>query len=605
MPPIHILPRELADKIAAGEVVERPASVVKELVENALDAGATYIRVDIRKAGRELIQVADNGCGMTLDEAKLSLERHATSKINKLDDLFNIRTLGFRGEALPSIAAVSELTLETKSKSENNLEGALIEARGGEIVQARTTGCPEGTTVAVKNLFFNTPARLKFLKSDGVETGHIEETLIHLALAKLDCGFDFFVDGKQKLSCPVTNDPLVRLKNCLGKLFVEDILPIEEVHPELSLKGWLVHPRQTAKNAQSITFYLNGRFLRDKVLNHALAEGYSDFLMKGQYPKAVLYLEMNPAEVDVNVHPSKREVRFLKPQMVHQFVANGVRRGLYGEGPQTTDHGPRTFSDVSPVVGPLSVVRSPLSSPSSSAQNALNRFYQSKPSLATTRPKHAIHFWQKEEPAFFTDGGTPVAQSGKFHALKVLGAIASTYILCESSDNKLILIDQHAAHERIGFEKLKKNFESKTKQVQRLLMPITWEATRQQASVLNAHLGSLKEAGLEIAPFGGETFVVTAHPVLLPEKAIPGLLEVMAEEFEEMEASGAVKGAIEHVLKTMACHAQVRAKDKLSKEEMEHLLREMDEYHATHCPHGRPTAVEISLGQIERWFKRT
>lgn len=574
MASIHILPPDLADKIAAGEVVERPASVVKELVENAIDAGATHIRVDIGGGGSGKIQVADNGMGMTLEEAKLAIQRHATSKISTLDDLFCIRTLGFRGEALPSIASVSHFVLETKPRSKETLEGTTVVVRGGELVEARSAGCPEGTRVTVSDLFYNTPARKKFLKSDGVETGHIDDTLVRLALGKMDCAFEFYLGGLKKWIAPVTKEPLQRLKTCLGDRFAEDAFSIMEETPEFKLHGWLLHPRQTASNGQSIYFYLNGRFLRDKVLQHALSEGFSDFLMKGQYPKAVLCLEMNPKLFDVNVHPSKREVRFVQPQIVHQFVAKSVRKGVqkvvYGgerteNGEQKTENGEPITENREPNIG--------------------SRF-------------SALSFQ-------FSDLSSPISDlRSQFSDLNVLGAIAQTYILCESSDHKLVLIDQHAAHERIGFEKLKNTLKNKEKMSQRLLVPITWEAIRNQSSLLRSHLDLLAEAGLEVEPFGGETFVVKSAPTLIPEKKIPQLLEKITEELETLETTTAMEKALELVLKTIACHTQVRAHDKLSVEEMTHLLKEMEEYHATHCPHGRPTSVEISLGQIEEWFKR-
>ncbi|MDO8526966.1 MAG: DNA mismatch repair endonuclease MutL, partial [Deltaproteobacteria bacterium] len=340
---IHILPSALADKIAAGEVVERPASVVKELVENAIDAGATHIRVDINKAGRERIQVADNGSGMTLEEAQLSIQRHATSKIRDEVDLFCIRTLGFRGEALPSIAAVSHLILETKSKEASLPEGARVVVQGSEVMETQSVGCPVGTKVEARNLFYNTPARLKFLKSDGVELGHIEDTLVRLALSRTDCAFDFYVDGTKKLSAVVSKNPLQRIGDVLGKSFSEDLIEVCAENPDLQVTGWVVHPRQTASNANSIYFYLNGRFLKDRVLQHALSEGFGDFLMKGRYPKGVLYLRMNPSLFDVNVHPSKREVRFVNGQAVHQFVAKAVKKvlqqSIYSSG-ETTQSAP-------------------------------------------------------------------------------------------------------------------------------------------------------------------------------------------------------------------------------------------------------------------------
>ncbi|MBI4125388.1 MAG: DNA mismatch repair endonuclease MutL [Deltaproteobacteria bacterium] len=588
---IHILPPDLADKIAAGEVVERPASVVKELVENALDAGATFVRVAVEQAGKEKIEVSDNGCGMSLEEAKLAIQRHATSKISCLDDLFAIRTLGFRGEALPSIASVSHFVLETKSKREGALEGARVEVRGGEPVLARTAGCPVGARVVVDDLFYNTPARRKFLKSDAVEAGHIEDVLTRLALSRLDCGFGLVVDGKVKWLTPAAKEPLARLKVCLGGDFVEDAFATREAVPEFKLSGWLVHPRNSAANANGIYFFLNGRFLRDRVLQHALGQGYSDFLMKGQYPKGVLYLEIPPDQFDVNVHPTKREVRFVKPQVVHQFVAQAVRKAVQGKiyitghGQWTMDSGPKT-GPVPEIMDQAQRPQSPVPSPWSLVPG---------PWSTVSSPRSLLS----------TGSLTPSLSVGPFAQLRVLGVIAQTYILCEATDGKLVLIDQHAAHERIGYEKLKKGPREKEAASQRLAFPLTWETGKKEAALLETHLGTLQEAGLDIEPFGGQSFAIRACPALIPEKKIPALLGEIAAELETLETSTALEKVRDHIFKTMSCHAQVRAGDSLSKPELEHLLKEMDEYHATHCPHGRPTSVEIPLDQIAKWFKRT
>lgn len=567
---IRILPPILADKIAAGEVVERPASVVKELVENAIDAGAKTIRVAVAGAGRDLIQVTDDGCGMTSEEAILSIARHATSKIREESDLFNITTLGFRGEALPSIAAVSRLTIETCVAGG---EGFRVSVAGGEINETRACGLPVGTQIRVENLFFNTPARLKFLKSDSVESAHLAGVVTHLSLSHPSIAFTFTVDGKEKWNAPVASDPKIRLRDCLGKMFVEDALPISETHPEFSVKGWLVHPRQTIGNRNHITLFLNGRFLKDPVLQHGVIQGYGDFLMKGSYPKAVLYLAMPYSDVDVNVHPSKREVRFKKPQAIHQFLSQGVRKTL-----QKAIYEKETFTEnvvaesiLHPVIATASLRSGKPSSPE----------FPEWP----RRPLETPHC---DKP--------PIFQS-----LRVIGALTKTYLLCEGPENQMILIDQHAAHEGIGYAKLKQNYRES---VQNLLVPITWETTRQQASLLEEHLPVLREAGIDIEIFGGETFVVKGVPTLVSEKKIPELLEAIVVELEESEATGSLEKIKNLVLKTMACHAQVRAGDKLSKEEMEHLLVEMDEYRVTHCPHGRPTFVAVEPRQIESWFKR-
>ncbi len=586
MPPIKILPQQLADKIAAGEVVERPASVVKELMENAIDAGATHIQAAVSKRPSDQIEISDNGCGMSLEEAQLAIQRHATSKLAGEGDLFNIRTLGFRGEALPSIAAVSKMKIWTKAQ-EATLEGAAVQVHGGKVVEASPAASPKGTRVLVQELFYNTPARLKFLKSDGVELGHIEDIFIRLALSNFDCAFDYSVDGVSKISSPVGKDPLQRLQSCLGDDFVANGIAVEERHPELTLKGWLVSPNQTASTANDIHFYLNGRFLRDRMLQHALIAGFGDFLMKGRYPKAVLYLEIDPKEVDVNVHPAKREVRFVKPQGIHEFVSKAIKKALQKKTENFPDRASEPVSKRHPSIWGFhpQIGGSTLAPPVFVAPTmygvAPGRFSQ------PARLRDPENF-----PVFF------------FKELKVIGSFNDTYILCEASGGKLILIDQHAAHERIGFEKLKKNLGNKNV-AQRLLVPITWEATTKQTALMNSHLEDLQKTGIEIEPFGQNTFVIKAVPALIREAKTKELLEKIAEELEEIGTAQTVGNAIDHVLKTISCHTMVRAQDKLSFEEMRHLLIEMDEYHATHCPHGRPTSVELSLSEIEKWFKRT
>lgn len=601
---IRILSQALADKIAAGEVVERPASVVKELVENALDAGARHVRLDILSAGKRLIQVSDDGCGMTREEASLSVRRHATSKIQGEEDLFRITTLGFRGEALPSIAAVAKLTIETKAGTTpplsspykgEEIEGTRVTVHGGDLIEVASAGLPAGTRVSVADLFYNTPARLKFMKSDGVELGHMEDAFLNLALGKWDCGFELFIEEKQKWISPRGQTPLARVRDCLGSAFVEDCLEISEENPEIGIGGWVVHPRQTAGNGQGIHFYLNGRFLRDRVLQHALAEGFGDFLMKGRYPKAVLYLRMPPEEVDVNVHPAKREVRFRRPQAVHQFVSRAVKKALqrkiYGSNGEQEKN-----------------VGAPLGLPSPGNVSRLGR----TPNVDSLSRRQFLYPPQgvaafREVPSEDSPSGAPTffaLSPGAFSSLHIIGSLADTYIVTQAPDCTLVLIDQHAAHERIGYEKLQRNFGAGEVPSQKLLIPLTWEATAKQSAILQTCLENLNGLGLVLEPFGGNAFRVLSVPLLLRESQVIPVLERLVEELEEESSSRALEARLDHVLKTFACHSQVRAGDPLSLEELRHLLSEMDTFHATHCPHGRPTFVEIPRTEIEKWFKR-
>ena len=472
---IRILPSQLIDKIAAGEVVERPASVVKELVENAIDAGARQITIQIAKAGKELIRVSDDGCGMDAADCRLALERHATSKITDEKDLFAIATLGFRGEALPSIASVSQLTVETKTVAA--LSGTRVVLQGGAKIEEREAGCPQGTDIHVARLFYNTPARLKFLKSDGVELGHIEEVVVRLAIGSPEIGFKYCVDGKTKWTAEAAGDPVRRMTQLLPSQWAGDWLELHEENPQLTVRGWIAHPRLNLSQPNHSYFYLNGRFLKDRVLQHALQAGFDDYLMRGRYPVAVLYLKIDPSQVDVNVHPAKREVRFQNSGAVHDFIMRSVRKGL-----QVQLHG-ATPPQVSSSIDSLSPCGRGLGRGEESVPLPLTPSHQGRENLNLS------------QSVFFTPG--------HYQSLRVLGQLAQTYIVCESPQKELVLIDQHAAHERIGYDKLKKMMREQKGAVQHLLVPFTWEVTAKEAALIESRLDLLQQAGLEIEPFGG------------------------------------------------------------------------------------------------------
>src|SRR3989338_5203199 len=523
----------LVDKIAAGEVIERPASIVKELVENALDAGARFIKISIEEGGKKKIQIIDDGFGMTAEDVALCVERHATSKIKNEADLFSIHSFGFRGEALPSIAAVSHLTIDSKHREGNGVEGARVEVRGAETMLVRAVGCPLGTTVTVENLFFNTPARRKFLKSDTVESGHIQETVLRLALGSPNCGFELSIDGKRKLLAQATEDPLRRLQELLRKEWVNDWVLAEEKNPDLSLKTWLLNPRHTQSNNNDIYVYLNGRYLKDRVLLHAVTQGYYSCLMRGQYPAAVLYLQCNPAQVDVNVHPAKREVRFEKSSMVHDFVAGAIRKGLQKKI--------YTESSIPFVRGWKGGVGSNRPPPSNQLLSTLKNPISVIPAKAGIQ-----NFQEIMDPDFRRDD--VFRKTLSFSSLIPLAQYAQTYILCESPDGELVLIDQHAAHERIGYEQLKKQWEQKKVAMQRLLVPDLWEATPAQISIVEEYQKQFEEAGFEVEVFGEKTISIKAVPVLLMKMDIKKLLTEVVSEFSDMTVSKSIAASLDYVL---------------------------------------------------------
>jgi DNA mismatch repair protein MutL len=569
---IRRLPDLLISKIAAGEVIERPFSVVKELVENSIDAGAKNIEVEVEEGGRKRITVIDDGCGMSRDEALLALERHATSKLASEEDLFRISTLGFRGEALPSIASVSHLTLETAADG----EAVRIEVEGGKIVKTIASSLHAGTRISIQNLFFNTPARLKFLKTKETEFSHIAAWLESIALAKPEIGFILRHNGKVELRALRQTERRLRIQEILGTEVAEFLHPVEFIRSGMSLTGFASDHRATGTSAKSLFLFVNGRIVRDRTIQHAVLSAYENLLMKHRYPWTVLYLTVPPDFVDVNVHPQKSEVRFANGSLVHEFVKSGVKSVL------------RKASEASGSLSPALAELAP------SLEAAAGRYQPDPPSgvlfssdwVAQTGPQSLQQ--------------TPSA----FYAARVLGQVHSTYLVCET-DDKLILIDQHAAHERIGFEKLKKQYEEAGIAKQQLLIPQSFDLRPSQGEILKKYLEELSRVGLEIEYFGGNTFILRTMPILLEGTDIVELIEELIESLQSFEKLTPFNEKIHEVLERMACHQQVRAGDRLSNEEIEYLLKEMkNTSHAGQCPHGRPSVLEVPFDEIEKWFKR-
>lgn len=597
---IRILPEVLSNQIAAGEVVERPASVVKELVENALDAGGKRIIIEVENGGRSLIQVSDDGQGMGHDDALLAIERYATSKISDKDDLFSIRTLGFRGEALPSIAAVSRFVLETRNGEDP--EGTRIEMAGGKLANVSRIGAPRGTLVAVKNLFFNTPARRKFLKTVNTEMGHIADTVASVALGWPEAGFRLTHNGRIVKNWPPAADPVHRVADVLGREVSGDLYPLSMENSDISLSGWVASPRMTRATSRAIYFYVNGRCVRDRLIQHALFAGFAGRLMKGQFPLCAIFLQVPPDAVDVNVHPAKAQVRFVEGNRVHDLVAAAVQRTL-----DAMDR-PRPATRPAPS-GEMPAAKAPPQAepPSDSGRiaEAANPFSKPLPSSAsihgeTTIPESAIVNPQPKTRR----AQSPLWEDKGFAALRPIGQVLGAYIVCESNDG-LVLIDQHAAHERVLFERLQKGGGGS----QALLMPETVELNHTEADLLLALIPGLEKMGMDIEPFGGRTFMVRAVPAVLQNQDVRPLIR---EIVENMAESGIHPGldeglqkALDESISVMACHESIRSNQSLSDAEIKGLLEQLEQCeNPSNCPHGRPTWVRWSRQFLEKSFKR-
>ena len=578
---VKILPEILSNKIAAGEVVERPASVVKELVENALDAQSTQIHVEVEKGGRSLIRVSDNGSGMSHDDALLSIERYATSKIYTDKDLFSIRTLGFRGEALPSIAAVSRFSMITRDAP--SAAGTQIRVEGGRIGSVSETGAPIGTMIAVKDLFFNIPVRRKFLKTVDTEMGHIADTLSRIAMGHPGCRFKLTHNGRDIFNWAPASDPLNRTVDILGDALRGDLLSLDCRKNGVGIQGWVASHRHSRNTAVGIYLYVNRRFVRDKVITHGLFEGFSGRLMKGKYPVAVIFITVAPDLVDVNVHPTKHEVRFADHKTVHDLVSQAVA-GALKSGEKTS------FPVHLPESRPVG-----------------NRPHQSIRHLPTlSRSVESGSEYSRKPVPLFPEvrEQQPLWQNRLFSDMRIVGQIHNTYLVCESPDG-CVLIDQHAAHERIMYEKIKNRASDRPVSGQKLLMPEIIELGIRESTVLNDLIPELNRSGWEIEPFGGESFAVKAVPGIMAEIDILPVIREMVDKVVEMGFAADLENAVEESRKIMACHSAVRARQSLSVKEGEALLEQLDACeNPSNCPHGRPTWIRWSKSELEKLFRR-
>jgi len=574
--PIKVLDKATIDQIAAGEVVERPASVVKELVENALDAGATQISVEIRGGGIGLIRVTDNGSGIPSEEATLAFERHATSKINSSKDLQNISSLGFRGEALPSIAAVAEVEMVTGADGEPS--GTFISLEGGVIIQQKGQARTRGTTITVRNLFRRVPARLKFLKSLATETGHVANVVSQYALAYPEVAFSLAVDGRESLRTSGRGRLLDAIIDVYGVETAGKMMPVEgeqeiwrsssaqEQDTRIKVAGMVGSPELGRTGRGYLSFFVNRRWVSSRLLTVAVEEAYSGLLMTGKHPIAVIDISIPASEVDVNIHPAKSEVKFRNDGDVFRAVQRAVRHSLVAQMPV-----PR----IDDVAAPYRATPSP---------HALEQLWGRPASDAKSTPA--------EEAAPLLVASLPV--------LRVVGQVMSRYIVAEGPDG-LYLIDQHAAHERIRFDRLLRQREMKKPEVQGLLEPSTLEVTPRQDAVMRSCLEYLMDFGFALESFGERTYLVRTVPALVAGDDWPSMLKELLDALSGEEKSQWE----EKIVASIACHGAIKSGQTLSDDEMRALVRQLEQTASPHtCPHGRPTVIRLSAAQLEREFGR-
>ena len=652
---IHILSDQVANQIAAGEVVERPASVVKELLENSLDAGSTRIRIDVEAGGRKLIRISDNGHGMSRDDALLAFERHATSKLRSSDDLLSIATLGFRGEALPSIASVARVTLETRAPEDQ--VGTLVEISGGNILRVEEAGLPSGTTLQVKDLFFNTPARRKFLKQESTELAHIAALVTHYALAHSTRHFELHSATQALLIAPAVSTSADRLFQIFGADTAALMLPttaeldftragLPEPPPwkrdefyevpdpgYVRITGFVSKPELQKLNRNSVYVFVNYRLIRDRLVLHALTEAYRNIIPPTSFPVVLLFLEMPPQEVDVNVHPAKTEVRFRQPAFVHDFIRDTVRTTLMQARPAASfasalapaySASSSLLQDVSPLPGePGEAIRyqdfpaqgfsagQAQSEPDPRAEDA-EPFVLASP-LVPQSPGRLIFSDEAlaigyDHPQPMDYGKQQIIENPSLYSLstlKPLGQIRDSFILAVNEEG-LWIIDQHVAHERVLFEKILRERDTEQVQRQRLLMPLLIDLLPAQMVAFATLAQELERNGFEAEPFGPRTLAVKSAPVGLEGRELELMLEDVLSQQDRLNQTENSEARRRRIAASMACHAAVKINMPLDTSKIAWLLAELGKTeHPTSCPHGRPIALRYSHREIEKAFQRT
>jgi DNA mismatch repair protein MutL len=669
---IHVLPERVANQIAAGEVVERPASVVKELLENSLDAGSTRIRINVEAGGKKLIQIIDNGCGMVRDDAMLAFERHATSKIKDTDDLLSIATLGFRGEALPSIASVARLHLETRAEEEAS--GTVIEINGGKMIRVDEAGLPLGTSITIRDLFFNTPARKKFLRSESTELSHIALLVTHYALAHPGKHFELHSAANALLVAPPVAGHRERVYQVFGKEILDQLIPLAAVQPlervglpqpppwrrdpdddlekrdpgEMRLHGFVSKPEIQKLNRNSIYIFINRRLIRDRLIQHALTEAYRNILPPTVFPVVLLFIEMPAAEVDVNVHPSKTEVRFRQQTVMHDFVRDAVREALMKARPvpqflseikaqptagqgltpgaMSSDGGQQApwrslYEPTAPAGGlsgvdgaPGFALRAPAIPPVTGRlefEGGIAVEANAAVSLARVAevivpdhavPDHAVPDQGCAPPIEAAAQSAPTLES--LRTLKALGQIRNSFILAVNEDG-LWIIDQHVAHERVLFERILRHRAAQKVESQRMLMPLLIELTPAQQAVFSEIATELAHNGFEAEPFGSRSIAVKVAPAGVDAAQVEHMLNEVLEQLTREDQAINLETVRTRIAASIACHAAIKVNMPLEQNKMEWLLAELAKtQHPMSCPHGRPVVLRYTMTEIQRAFKR-
>jgi len=571
---IRIPPENTIKKIAAGEVIERPASVVKELVENSLDAGAKKIIIEIEEGGKRLIRVKDDGEGMTRDDAELCLKRYSTSKIREFGDLLKLYTLGFRGEALPSIAAISQVSILTKTKEEPI--GILVEAEDGKIKKISEQASPEGTAVTVKNIFSHIPARKKFLKNDRIELRHILTAVTKESLAHPQVFLQLFHNGKQLINTLSRNNELDKITDFWGKDFSRELIPLNITNELFQAGGFICKPFLARRKAGLQYIFVNGRAISSPLIAAACKKGYQPVIPEERQPQAFLFFKIDPKETDVNVHPTKDIIKFHKEREIFEYIEQGIRACL---------------------------------------KNAklLPEIFFSKPTLKNITPSKIFKDGKPSEktqniPLDFKKPHTIKEKEAEYtlvsEKLNIKAQLNNTYLLGEDEEG-FFLLDQHAAHERIIYEKLKKEMEKSDAQIQNLLIPQTIELNKDEASVITENLENLEKIGFKIEPFGQNTFIVHSVPKIVKKPSASVVILDIAEELENADKKLSVAERAEKILTTVACKAAIKAGDKLTNEEINSLIKQWEntDYY-NWCPHGRPAVIRFTWNEIEKRFNR-
>ena len=597
---IHVMSDHLVNQIAAGEVVERPASVVKELLENSLDADSSHIEVDVEQGGIKSIRIRDDGHGIHKDDLKLSLASHATSKISSLEDLESVKSLGFRGEALPSIASVSRMSLTSRWLDHD--QGWCVSAKSNDQFQIKPAAHARGTTVEVRDLFYNVPARRKFLRTERTEFGHLEDVVKRIALSHFDVDITLRHNIRAVRQLRKAEDRLhqeKRIAGVCGPAFIENAVMIDYSIDNLRLWGWVTKPVFSRSQADMQYFYVNGRCVRDRLVSHAIRQAYQDVLYHGRQPAFVLYLELDPSSVDVNAHPGKHEVRFRQGRNVHDFIFRAVHKSL---------------ADLRPRVAQQAVEAEPLPADADNAA-ALGASSGKRSAVPTQfRQQVPLSFNVAEQISVYgqmhaaASDPTPTPERAESEPIPPLGyaqaQLHGVYILAENSQG-LVLVDMHAAHERITYERLKQAWQSSGVPSQPLLVPIKMDVSEKEAALVQLHCADFTKLGFEVDRIGPEALRIRQIPVLLADNDSEALFRDVLSDLNKHGSSTRILEAINQVLSTMACHGSVRANRKLTIAEMNALLRDMEQTERSgQCNHGRPTWVQLTLDQLDRLFMR-